>query len=89
MPLSTGVLSLVVLPFGTVTLAASLVITSVDAAGATVSTVRLNGVAALVLPAALVTVTLSVCSPLLSTPVVKVQAPPVPAVTVPSSVVPS
>ena len=88
-PLSVGVVSLVEPPFGTVTLVTSLVITKVEATGATVSTVIGKLVAVLVLPAASVTVTLSGCAPLESAAVVKVHAPPAPAITVPSTVVPS
>ena len=64
-------------------------INKVALAGATVSTLTVKLVAALVLPAASRTVTLNGCDPSLNAAVVKLHAPLLPATTEPSTVVPS
>ncbi len=92
-PLRIGVLSVVlsllasstsVLPLSSVTISRLLV------AGTPASMLTVNtGDAGLTLPAASVTVVVRLCCPLVSASGVKLQLPLLPAVTLPSSVVPS
>ena len=92
MPLSNGVLSLVVAPFGTGTAVPllSLFTTSVAGAGTTLSTVKsIAGDAVLTLPAASTTVVLRLCAPSSSVGEVKLHWPLLPTEALPMMVVPS